>query len=71
MNLSNLISNVTGKTLSYTSQMSPSPNEICFVDCTFDGKKYDVISFCEDGVIRLYKKHPSDKPTHTLKFFCA
>ena len=67
--ISGLIRNVTGKTFTYKDNFPSSTGEHWFMDATFDGKMYRVITFCEDGVIRLYGKHPLDqrKPTHSIK----
>lgn len=71
--VSDLIRNVTGKTLYYKDSFLTSTKEVWFMDATFDEKQYRVVSFCEDGIVKMYKKHPLDQkgPTHTIKFFCA
>lgn len=71
--VSTLIRNATGKTLTYETYYMNDITESWFMNATFDGKTYRVITFCEDGVVKMYKKHPINQngPTHIIKFFCA
>lgn len=71
--VSSLIRNVSGKTFTYKDNFPSSLTEYWFMDATFDGTSYRVVTFKDDGVVRLYKKHPLEQkePTHVIKFFCA
>ena len=69
----NLIRNLTGKELMYKDSFFtyPTLKEAWFMDATFDGETYKVVSLGEEGVVKLFKKHPIDQnkiPTSTIKF---
>ena len=67
----NLIRNVTGCEFTYKDSIYRSKTEVWFMDASFDGKNYRVVSIGEEGLVKLFKKHPLDQkeiPTHVLKF---
>lgn len=72
--ISNLIRSVTGKTFTYKDSFYSSETNFWFMNTTFDGKPYRVVSFSDDGVVRMYEKHPLEQkePTHVRDFkFCG
>ncbi len=64
-----LIMNTTGKDMTYKDSFMTSQSDWWFMDATYDGKYFRVISIGDEGVIKFYKKHPIDQniPTETLR----
>lgn len=58
----NLIRNVTGKEFTYNDSFySSKTEESLFLDVIFDGEYYQIMTFGEDGIIKLFKKHPEPR----------
>ncbi len=70
----NMIRNVTGKEFTYKDSFYSSKTDMWFMDATFDGTYYSVVTLGEEGIVKFFKKHPIDQkeiPTRVLKFIAV
>jgi hypothetical protein len=66
-----MIRNVTEKEFTYRDSFYSSKTQAWFTDTVFDGTPYRVVTFSEEGIMKLFKKYPLEQkeiPTQAIKF---
>ena len=59
--IANILEATTQKKMAYKDCFWGSADEAWFSNVTYDGENYRTVIFSDDGVFRMYKKHPLDQ----------
>lgn len=59
--IANILENTTQKKMMYKDCFWGSAAEAWFSNVTYDGENYRTVIFSDNGVFRMYKKHPLDQ----------
>lgn len=67
--IANILENTTQKKMIYKDCFWGIKDEAWFSNVTYDGENYRTMTFTDDGVFRMYKKHPLDQklPSKEIK----